>query len=64
MWNTNRFEKCAEKINSLKENSNRNRVVYNFLKEYYSIKDAKAACKRYNARIMSSHKKLKSNYKD
>ena len=64
MWNTNRFEKCAEKINSLKENSYRNRVVYTFLEDYYTIKEAKAACKKYNAKILSSHKKLESNYKD
>ena len=49
------FQKCANKINSLEDNSNWNGTVYTFLEDFNTFEAAKVACKEYNARILSIH---------
>ena len=40
------------------QNSNWNGVIYTFLEKKYNFQQAKAVCKEYNARIMTTHIKL------
>ena len=52
------FQKCADKIKSIKDNSVWNGAVYTLLDEEHNFTEAKAACKDYNARIMSVHEEI------
>ena len=52
------FEKCNAAIDSLEQNPKWNGVIYTFLDEMYPFEKAKAVCKQYNARIMTTPKKL------
>ena len=60
VWNTIGFQKCTDKLITSKWNG----AVHTFLEDVYNFEEAKAACKDYSARILSTNKRLDATYTD